>query len=543
MSREFTKHGTIKATDSDRRIASGVALVPHEVDHQGDWLTPSAVQRLADGYMRSLSSGQAEQGVMHVKFSAMDTAVAESRVLDEAEMIGDNEYPAGTWELGFKIFDDDLWNLVSGDEPVLAGFSIGGAIDTRDEESIDDLPEQVSIGEDVDLNGSGVTEIVDGDVREVSLVDLPAVPRARVTALKSLDDLEKAIEPSMTHDEIVEQLDGRGLDESQRSRLASYLKKSLGEAETAKVEGQNLPGGSMSACIDRLMEDGHDEEAAGAICGSLRSKEENEEDQSTMTEDDTGDEQHDKDESVELDEETKGLLKRLKEVFGGSTDDDDGNATVEKDGRTLSKENQEYLMAAHDSIEGALSNENADLRTNRYTDNDEYAFDLSEFEDGKDLGSPVLFSRAYAEFDGDADKLEKFMSDDNTADGDGETSVEELEAKFDTLLEKLDDEAEEVESESGEDDGEDPPKWAEALIDQQKTNADRIDDLVGEAAEEKSLEDAPEWAKELHDQGQKNADRIDAVAQGVGDTDQIGGTGESENGDENSLDDLAKALG
>lgn len=60
MSREFTKHGTIKSTDGERRIAHGVALVPNEVDHQGDWLTPAAIERLADDYMECLSAGRAD---------------------------------------------------------------------------------------------------------------------------------------------------------------------------------------------------------------------------------------------------------------------------------------------------------------------------------------------------------------------------------------------------------------------------------------------------------------------------------------------------
>lgn len=93
MSREFTKHGTIKSTDGDRHIAHGVAL-PNEVDHQGDWLTPAAIERLADDYMERLSADRADQGVMHVKFEDSDLLLAESRVLDSPDTISGKQFPA-----------------------------------------------------------------------------------------------------------------------------------------------------------------------------------------------------------------------------------------------------------------------------------------------------------------------------------------------------------------------------------------------------------------------------------------------------------------
>lgn len=240
MSREFTKHVTIKATDGDRRVAHGVALVPNEVDHQSDWFAPDAVNRLADDYMTRLADGGVDQGVMHVRFPDDDIALTESRVLSEPDTIGDEEYPAGTWEVGFKVLNDELWSLVDGSEPVLGAFSIGGSIESRSEVAVSDLPDEVSVPESVSLGSDDpTTEIVDGELSEISLVDMPAVPRAQVATIKA--DLRKN-EALTDPDRAQDVLEDRGHSPENAERLAAYLTKGMGKASelTQKAQGVDI---------------------------------------------------------------------------------------------------------------------------------------------------------------------------------------------------------------------------------------------------------------------------------------------------------------
>jgi hypothetical protein len=87
--------------------------------------------------------------------------------------------------------------------------------------------------------------------------------------------------------------------------------------------------------------------------------------------------------------------------FGGDDGDGDGDdtdsielvdadpittakaLTLAKEGRTLSEANRETLMAAHDAVEAALASD-MDFETNRFTDSDEYAFDVAQYGDSEE---------------------------------------------------------------------------------------------------------------------------------------------------------------
>lgn len=234
MTEEIEKHVPIAKADSDRQMAVGVAMVPNSVDLAGDFERPETIERLAEDYMERLTNGESRNGVMHSVFPDIDTiSHVENRILQSREEIGDATYPAGTWIVGKKIHDDQLWSMV--ESGILGGFSIGGRV-TR-ERTHDGPPADVRESETVKerRGNSTVTEIQDGVIEEISLVDSPAVPEAKVQVAKS--DVAKAA-PELT--ESVESaseylVSERGHDEEAAIELAEFLNRH----KTAHAEPAN----------------------------------------------------------------------------------------------------------------------------------------------------------------------------------------------------------------------------------------------------------------------------------------------------------------
>ncbi len=72
--RRFSKRVRIAEKDADDRTVTGAALVPWEVDRQGDWLTPDGV--------RAMFNPDPDDGVMHAVFPDDDAETVESYVAD-----------------------------------------------------------------------------------------------------------------------------------------------------------------------------------------------------------------------------------------------------------------------------------------------------------------------------------------------------------------------------------------------------------------------------------------------------------------------------
>ena len=582
MSRTFTKHGTFKATDNDRQIALGAALIPDSVDRQGDWFRGKTITALADDYVARLPDGDAEQGVMHVKFEVDDITLVENRVLDEPETVGDDEFAAGTWLLGYQIHDDDLWSLV--EDEILAGFSIGGTIPDGGENAqpVADLPEDVTVPDtatvDSDDDGNAtVAEITDATIHEVSLVDVPAVPDATVSMTKAAREVAK--DGSLTDPERAEQaLRDRGHSEEDAALLADYLTK----YNTDKTDD-------------------------------------------TMTDDDTADDDTDLE---DVDDATLG--KRLKRLLlgvddtdkDGSTGPDDGDDAaldmpevpggavskalhIAKEGRTLNESNQRDLMAAHDAIESALTSE-VDFAQNRFTDDSGVDFSVDEYgaekavdgDTGDDAAAEKSFDavlkeltdaqvalvgeaiQQFVDAQGEADvavlrewlwnhrdedtlnpdiltaldvALEDFYDEqhpdnqqvtgtfadwvseqasgadvelavDAAADKDAdEEAAVDADADADTEKTDMTDDDTTDDTETNSTEKDEPPAWAADMIETVDDLGKRVEDVEQEVGVEKSIEDAPEWAQTLSAKVDDLDERLDRVSKATADTTQAAG--------------------
>lgn len=237
MSQHFEKHVQIAKADAQRRVVTGVAMIPGEVDSQGDFERADTIESLSEGFMERLAAGEGKSGVMHARFPDTKTlSHVENRVLTESEKIGGDEYPAGTWVVGKKVRDDSLWNLIK--SGTLTGFSIGGKVHSSVEHSVEELPDDVTIDDDLrsaaEENDVPIREITDAIIHEISLVDHPAVQRAQIQTAKADGDLAKAADALTDSVEAATEflVEQRGHEPEEAKELAEFLNREKSEGDS-----------------------------------------------------------------------------------------------------------------------------------------------------------------------------------------------------------------------------------------------------------------------------------------------------------------------
>lgn len=433
--RRFSKTVDIVEKDDDERTATGAVLVPDEVDHQLDFLRADAIERL--------HTDDPDAGVMHSVFHGEST-LERNEVLEESETIGGEEFQAGTWVMTRRYDNDQLWQLVK--DGVLGGFSIGGEVTEQREYTADEVPDDVSFPDGVP-DDQGAVEIVDGNIDEVSDVDVPAVPRAEHAVVKSAGTLGKNL-----------------LDE---------------------VGGEN-------EFVEVMLDRGHDEADARRLWELLQTlKATDEETDERMSDTDTDSDESPDKQLDEIDDATLG--KRLKRLFLGAPDDteaDDGTppedsddvGAAEKAGRVLSEANVAEAKAIHDHAERMLRSEGVGSHSQTvrtYNADDHDAFTLESV------------SKADAE-ESDDDETEKAdaQADDHPADADHDKMTDETEEPP-AWAESLIDKVEEIESRVDEvdedsekaEDLDDAPEWAQDLGKQVDELGERVDKLSKNSAD------------------------------------------------------------
>lgn len=226
----FKKQIDIERAESSTQTVVGVVMEPNVVDSMGDFERPETIEALSQDFMERLAAGDAKNGVMHAVFND-DITHVENRVLESTEKIGTTTYPRGTWEIGVKIHDDRLWQLI--DERGLTGFSIGGEIHKSRTYPLSELPANVRVEDHHDsVAEHGFREIQDGRIEEISIVDQPAVPSAQIQVAKRGRKVAKAADPALlkANDALTESVDAafevlrqRGHDRDNARQLAEYL--------------------------------------------------------------------------------------------------------------------------------------------------------------------------------------------------------------------------------------------------------------------------------------------------------------------------------
>lgn len=117
--RTITK--VFKTGADEERFVLGVVLVPEDADSQGDIYSHHEVRKAAHAYMEHAR----DLGKQHKEIVTGQLRILESYVAPADFTIGEEKISSGTWLMGIRVADDDLWDEIK--KGNFTGFSIGGA--------------------------------------------------------------------------------------------------------------------------------------------------------------------------------------------------------------------------------------------------------------------------------------------------------------------------------------------------------------------------------------------------------------------------------
>lgn len=107
---------------AEERFVLGVVLAPEVADSQGDIYSHDEVRKAAHGYMERTGGTLGKQ---HSEIVTGKLKVLESYLAPADFEVGGQQITSGTWLMGIRVVDDDLWQGVKSGS--FTGFSIGGA--------------------------------------------------------------------------------------------------------------------------------------------------------------------------------------------------------------------------------------------------------------------------------------------------------------------------------------------------------------------------------------------------------------------------------
>lgn len=111
----------------EERYVLGVVLAPETTDSQGDIYSHDEVRKAAHAYMEN----EGALGKQHKEIVTGKLKILESYVAPVDFEIDSESVAKGTWLMGIRVVDDDLWDGIK--KGSYTGFSIGGAAFRRPE--------------------------------------------------------------------------------------------------------------------------------------------------------------------------------------------------------------------------------------------------------------------------------------------------------------------------------------------------------------------------------------------------------------------------
>lgn len=108
----------IKKLDEEQQLVFGEVYAPNFPDSQGDFMTAETIQNAAHNFL--MNGYVANIDLNHTR-ELSGCKVVESFVAREDDSI----FIPGSWVLGVKVFDPEIWGLIKNGE--LNGFSLDGS--------------------------------------------------------------------------------------------------------------------------------------------------------------------------------------------------------------------------------------------------------------------------------------------------------------------------------------------------------------------------------------------------------------------------------
>lgn len=141
---------SVKKIDAEQQLVYGEVYAPGFPDSQGDFMTAESIQRMAHEFLRK---GLVDKIDLHHTQVESGCYVVESFIA----RADDPDFIPGSWVLGVKVPDPEVWALVKSGE--LNGFSFDGE-GYRVETVLEiDMPDAIE-GETVEVNGHKHTFVV-----------------------------------------------------------------------------------------------------------------------------------------------------------------------------------------------------------------------------------------------------------------------------------------------------------------------------------------------------------------------------------------------
>jgi hypothetical protein len=164
--------GPIVFKQAKKQIAYAAVLVPGEEDSDGEVLTAEKIEEVAHGWMATYRNIDLSHTLNNV-----DALPVESQILRMAEKVKidgeDQVLPKGTWVLASKFADKEVWKGI--EDGTYGGYSVMGVKRTVATKS-----------SGIALKKTLLEDLGDDWIAtHVSVVDMPAVPKAKWFAIKS----------------------------------------------------------------------------------------------------------------------------------------------------------------------------------------------------------------------------------------------------------------------------------------------------------------------------------------------------------------------
>ena len=174
--------GPIVSKSASRQIAYAAVLVPGEEDSDGDVLTAEKVEQVAHSWLADYGNVDLQHSLNNVATPVESYLLTDARTVQVAGK--SLVLPTGTWILGSRIDDAGTWAAVEKGE--LTGYSIMGVRRAALKQH------KGVVKSNTALKRTKLADLGDDWVAPfVSVVDAPAVPKAKFFALKEAAPTEK----------------------------------------------------------------------------------------------------------------------------------------------------------------------------------------------------------------------------------------------------------------------------------------------------------------------------------------------------------------
>ncbi|MGP4041903.1 XkdF-like putative serine protease domain-containing protein [Gracilibacillus sp. D59] len=337
--------------NDEKRIVYGPVLVPDEPDSDDDTVTAEKIEEVAHQFVENYGNIDLMHSLENVG------KMVESYILPMDMEIDDNlTVPKGSWMLGVRVTNDDSWEAVKNHQ--LGGFSIMAIpkVSTKSKENAEkNHAEKRTTIADLEQEGDWV-------VNAVSLVDEPAVPKAKYVAVKSK---AKKDQSHITEEAVQKAIQG-SLEE--RERLVRRKVYSEFDTETTESFVHSTMQDSVIIKIINYLNDhqkmyqlGYEIDESGNVLFTSDLQEVRIEEQivpvdnsgtnfaqlSKEGEGNTNDSAI-KDSNIDSNSESNSFLDKIKKRLGIKS-------STEKAGRSISQSNLEKLLIAKEVIDDLLS--------------------------------------------------------------------------------------------------------------------------------------------------------------------------------------------